>query len=68
MIIPETVPPMSFPHKKPHSPHVFPGDLPRIADRSDPDSYGVSALPQDQVHMKACVHLSRVESLFPPVL
>ena len=35
--------------------------------RFDPDSYGVFALPWVPVHMKACVCLSRVESLFPPV-
>ena len=47
---------------------VFPGDPPRTTGRSDPDSYGVSALPWDPVHTKACVCLSRVVSLFPPVL
>ena len=36
--------------------------------RSDPDSYGVSALPWDSVHMKDCARPLRVESLFPLVL
>ena len=58
---------MSFPDKEPQSPPVFPGDPPSTAVRFDPDSYEVSALPWDPVHMKACVHLSRVESLFPQV-
>ena len=50
-----------------HSHPIFPGDPPRNAVRSDPDSYGASALPWDPVHMKACVHLSRMGSPFPPV-
>ena len=43
---------MSFPHDKPQSPPLFPGDLPRTAGRSDPDSYGDAALPWDPVHVK----------------
>ena len=50
-----------------HSHPVLPGDPPRTAVRSDPDSYGVSTLPWDPVHLKACVHLSRMGSPFPPV-
>ena len=46
---------------------VFPGGPPRTVVSSDPDSYGDFALPWDPVHMKPCVHLSRVGSLFPPV-
>ena len=34
----------------------------------DPDSYGDFALPWDLVHVKVCVHLLRMGSLFPPVL
>ena len=57
-----------LPHNKPQLPPVFPGAPPRSADRYDPDSYGVSALPWDPVHMKICVYPSRVESLLPPSL
>ena len=46
---------------------VFPGGPPRTAVRSNPDSHGVSAFPRDPAHTKACVHLSRMASLFPPV-
>ena len=49
-----------------HSHPVFPGDLPKSTVRSDPDSYGVSLL-SDSVHMKACVHFSRMGSSFPPI-
>ena len=58
---------MTFPHNKPHSPPVFPGDPLRTAVRFDPDSYGDFALPWDPVHMKVCVHLLRMGSPFPPV-
>ena len=61
------LPPMSFPYNESHSPPVFPEYPPRTAVRSNPDSYGASALPWDPVHMKACVHLSRMGFLFPPV-
>ena len=48
---------------------VFPGCLPRTAVRFDPDSYGdFAALPWDPVHVKVCVRLLRMGSLFPPVL
>ena len=47
---------------------VFPGCPPRTAVRFDPDSYGDFALPWDPVHVKVCVHLLRMGSLFPPVL
>ena len=47
---------------------VFPGCPPRTAVRFDPDSYGDLALPWDPVHVKVCVHLLRMGSLFPPVL
>ena len=46
----------------------FPGGPPRIAVRFDSVSYGAFALPWDPVHMKVCVCLSRMGSLFPPVL
>ena len=45
---------------------VFPGCPSRIAVRFDPDSYGDLALPWDPVHMKVCVCLLRMGSLFPP--
>ena len=50
------------------SPPVFPGDPLRTIGRSDEDAYGISSLHWDSTHMKACGCLSRVESLFPPVL
>ena len=56
------------PHDKPHSPPVFPGDRPRTAVTSNPDSYGAFALPWDPVQMKVCVSLSRMGSPFPSVL
>ena len=46
---------------------VFPGDPPRTAERSNLDSCGNFALPWDPVHMKVCVHPSRMGSPFPPV-
>jgi len=46
---------------------VFPGCPPRTAVRFDPDSYGDFALPWDPVHVKVCVCLLRMGSLFPPV-
>ena len=51
-----------------HSYPIFLGDPPRTAGRSDPDSYGESALPWKPVLMKSWVCLSRVGSPFPPVL
>ena len=59
---------MSFPHIEPQPPPVFPGETPRTAVRSDPDSYGNSALLWDPVHMKTCACLSRMRSPFPLVL
>ena len=51
-----------------HSHPLFsPGDPLKTAVRSDPDSYGIPALPWDPLNMKAYVHLSRMESPFPPV-
>ena len=47
---------------------VFPGGPPRTVIRSDPDLYGAFALPWDPVHVKVCVHISRMGSPFPPVL
>ena len=37
---------------------VFPAYPPRTASRSDTDSYGVSALPWDPIHMKAFLEWS----------
>ena len=47
---------------------VIPGCPPRTAVRFDPDSYGDISLPWDPVHVKVCVSLLRMGSLFPPVL
>ena len=46
---------------------IFPGYPPRTTVTSDPDSYRVSPLPWDPVHMKACGHLSKMGSTFSPV-
>ena len=46
---------------------VFPGCPPRTAVRFDSDSHGDFALPWVPVHMKVCVCLLRMGSLFPPV-
>ena len=62
------LPPMSCRHSEPQLPPAFPGDPPRPSGMSDPDFYGVPALPLDPVHMKPCVCPPRVESLFLPVL
>ena len=59
---------MSFPHNEPQPQPIFPGYPPRLAGRCDTDSYGVSALPWDLVHMKAYVHPPKVECLLPQVL
>lgn len=59
------LPPVSFPHNEPQSFSLSPGDLPRTAVRSDPYSFGVSALPWDPVRMKAYVCLSRMVSVSP---
>ena len=66
LIISVNLPPMSFPHNEPQLPPVFQGHPPRSTGRFDPDSYGVFSLPWDPVHMKACMHLSKVESIFSP--
>ena len=58
--------PSVLPHNEPQSPPVFPGDPLRTTFRSNPDSYGASALPWDPVHMKTCVCLSRMGSPVPP--
>ena len=47
---------------------VFSGGPPRVEVRFDADSYGNFALPWDPVHVKVCVCLLRMGSLFPPVL
>ena len=43
----------------------FPRCPPRTSVRFDPDSHGVFALPWDSVHVKICVRLLRMGSLFP---
>lgn len=63
---PETFASRALPPNEPQPHPVFPGDSPRTTGRSDPDSCGVSALPWDPVHTKACVPHSRVGSLSPP--
>ena len=60
---------MSFPHNESESHPIFPGYPPKSAVRSDPDCYGGFALPWDpkiwNVHMKACLCLSRMRSFLP---
>ena len=45
----------------------FPGGPPRTVVRFYPDSLRDFALPWDSVHVKVCVCLLRMGSLFPPV-
>ena len=59
------LPPVSCPHSEPQPTSAFAGDPPRLISRSDPDSYGIPALPWDPVHIKPCVFPSRVESASP---
>ena len=59
----EHLPPISFLHNEPQSPPVFLGDTARSTGRSDPDSYGVSAVSWDPAQMKACLCPSGVESV-----
>ena len=49
---------------------VLPEDPPRTTGRSDPDSYGVSALPREPIHMKACgvFHFKSGVSIFPSLM
>ena len=68
MLIPKTIASNVLPPQPATVPPVCSGDPPRTAVRSDPDSCGVSALPWDLVYMKDCVYLSRIRSLFLPVL
>lgn len=60
------LPPMTFPQWATVNP-CLPWRSSKTAVRSDPHSCGGFALPWDPVNMKACVHLSRMGSPFPPV-
>ena len=56
-------------HSKLQLTPTSPGDPLRLAGRSGPSSYGVTALPWVPVHMKPCVfHGVKEWSVFPPVL
>ena len=46
---------------------AFSTDPPRSTGRSGLDSYGISVMPSDPVHVNACVCLPRMASLFSPV-
>ena len=59
------LPPMFCPYNEPQLTIAFLWYFSRPKGRSDPDSYGVSALPWDAAHMESCVCPPRVESLFP---
>ena len=67
-LFPGTSSSMFCPHSEPQLTPTFPGDPPRLTGRSDPDSYGIPAFSWNPMHMRACVHPPRVESLFSPVL
>ena len=66
--IPKSFASSAFPTQQATFTPVFPGGPPRTTVRFDPDSYGDFALPWGPVHMKVCVCLLRMGSLFPPVL
>ena len=63
MNIPSISASKSCPQNEPQPPLAFPGYLLQPAGRSDPDSYGVPALPWGPVHMKSCVCPPRVQLL-----
>ena len=56
MIIPGTSASSVIPHSEPQPHPASPGNPPRPAAKSDPQFYGVPALPSDPVHMKLCIH------------
>ena len=68
MVIPETFASNVLPLLQATVGPGFLRDPPTSTGRFDPDSYGVSTLPSDPVLTKSYVHLSRMESMFPPVL
>ena len=68
MNIPKSFASSALPPQQPHSAPIFPGCPPRTAVRSDPDSYGDFALSWASVHVKVCMGLLRMGSLFLPVL
>ena len=65
MIFPETFASDVLPLQQGTVTPCFPRRSSKNCKRSDPDSCGISALPQDPVHMKARVLLSRMESVSP---
>jgi len=67
MNIPESFASNALPPQQATFTPVFPGCPPRTAVRFDPDSYGDFALPWDPAHMKICVCLLRMGSLYLPV-
>ena len=68
MINPETsAPNVLTPHTEPQLLPAFPGDAPRPAGMSDPDSNGVLALPRDPVNMESCVP-NKIGLFVSPVL
>ena len=67
LIMPESFASNVLPPQQATYPPVFPVGPPRTAVRFYLDSYGDFVLPWDPVHVKVCVHLLRMGSLFSPV-
>ena len=63
-LFPRLLLPVSFLLNEPHHP-IFPGDAARIAGKSDPDSYWVSALPWEPMHKKPVCTFQEWSLCFP---
>ena len=66
--IPESFASNDLPSQQATFTPLFPGGPPGTVVRFDPDSCGDFALPWDPVHVKVCVRLLGMGSLFPRVL
>ena len=56
------------PHSELQPTPAYPGDTPRPLVGSSPGSYGCTALCYAPVHVRSCVHIPRMESVFPSAL
>ena len=65
MTIPETFASMILPPQWATATHCFPRRSSKIADRSDPDTYGVSALPWDLVQVGPVCAFQKWSPCFP---